>query len=74
MSGTRTELALSLPVDVPADLARPLEVAMVIKGLDTEGEISYWCVSTGGLTGVEIGGMMLWGMDVSRRAGKEDEE
>ena len=58
-------------IEVPDDLGRPLEIAMVIKGLDTEGKVAYWTASTPNLMNVEIVGMMRWGESVALYADKE---
>lgn len=60
--------ALGLDIDLPEDLAQPLEIAMVLKGFDSDGHIAYWVTSTPGLTGVEIIGMMRWGEAVALTA------
>lgn len=61
MQGT----ALGLEVELPDDMAQPLEIAMVVKGLDREGKIAYWTVPTSNLQSVEIIGMMRWGESVA---------
>jgi len=47
------------------DLRQPLEAAVIIKGLDGDGEIAYWTVKTKGLTTVEVLGMCAWGASVA---------
>ena len=53
--------AIGLPVNVPADLKQPLELAMVVKGLDDEGKVAYWTIASDAVTSIEITGMMAWG-------------
>ncbi len=57
---------LGLEVESETDLVQPLEIAAVIKGIDDDGKIAYWTVSTPDLLSVEIIGMMTWGADVAR--------
>jgi hypothetical protein len=62
---SRSNSALGLMIDCPDDMVQPLEIAMVVKGLDDQGKISYWTCSTPNLMSVEILGMMTWGADVA---------
>lgn len=62
---------LGVEVDIPDDVAQALEVAMVIKGLDDNGNVSYWTVSTPNLMNVEIIGMMRWGEAVALIGGDD---
>lgn len=51
---------LGLDVAVPAEINQPLEVAMVIKGMDKDGRIGYWAAQTPTLGVLEHVGMMRW--------------
>lgn len=66
--------ALGLPVGRPEpdDLAQPLEIALVVKGLDTSGKVSYYTLSTPSLMNVEIVGMLEWGKTVALYADDDD--
>jgi len=59
---------LGLEVEPDEDLAQPLEVAAVVKGLDSDGNVAYWTVKTPTILNVEVIGMMTWGADVALRA------
>lgn len=59
------QTVLGIPVELPEDLSQPTDFAMVIKGLDSDGKVSYWTVSSDSLMNVEIIGMMRWGESVA---------
>lgn len=66
---------LGLEVDEPTDdLAQPLEVAAVVKGLDSAGHVAYWTVKTPDVQNIEVLGMMTWAADVALRGEQGDEE
>lgn len=69
---SRFENALGVAVEVPDDMVQAVEVAAVIKGLDTAGKLSYWTVSSPGLMTIEIMGMMEWGKNVALTAGDDE--
>jgi hypothetical protein len=60
---------LGLEIEPDPDLVQPLEIAAVIKGLDSEGKVCYWTAKTRDVMNVEVLGMMTWGADVALRAG-----
>lgn len=62
---------LGMPIEPDEDLKQPLAAAVVIKGFDAEGKLSYWTACTDGLMNVEVLGMMHWGAAVAL-AGDED--
>ena len=62
---------LGIDTELPKDLAQPLAFAMIVKGLDGDGKLSYWTVPSDGLTGVEIIGMMRWGEFVAMNGDSE---
>lgn len=62
---------LGIDTELPEDLTQPLAFAMVVKGLDSDGRVSYWTVPSDGLTGVEIIGMMRWGEAVAMNGDDE---
>ena len=64
---------LGLEVEADEDLAQPLEVAAVVKGLDSEGNVGYWTISTPSLMNVEIIGMMHWGGATALFPGLDDD-
>jgi hypothetical protein len=59
---------LGLEVEPDEDLVQPLEIAAVVKGLDSAGHVSYWTVKTPAIMNAEVLGMMTWGADVALRA------
>jgi hypothetical protein len=60
--------ALGMPLEPEVDLVQPLEAAVLVKGFDADGNLSYWCASTKGLTSIEILGMCVWGAGVALSA------
>lgn len=62
---------LGMTLEPDDDLAQPLAAAVIVKALDAAGQIAYYCVSTEGLSSVEILGMMHWGAAVALDSGDD---
>lgn len=63
--------ALGLPLETTGneedyDVAQPLSVLVVVKGLDSGGKLVYWAIKTADLSNVEAQGMALFALDVAR--------
>jgi hypothetical protein len=64
-----TALGLQLDSSDDAyDIAQPLEVLAVIKGLDSKGSVCHWVIKTPDLTNVEAMGMAMFGYEVARKS------
>jgi hypothetical protein len=62
------ERVLGMPIEIASDLAQPIAAVVIVKGLDTSGEIAYWTAKTDGVTGVEAWGMVMFAEQVARTA------
>jgi hypothetical protein len=59
-------LTLERTPDEDYDLVQPLEVLVVVKGLDSEDHVRYWAIKTPGLMNVEARGMADFALEVAR--------
>lgn len=64
MSDSKLDMTvLGLKLDAEDnDLSQPLEALVIVKGLDTDGELSHWIISTDGLNPIEGLGMARYAM------------
>ena len=63
--------ALGMPLetsDEAYDLIQPIEVLVVVKGLDSRGKMCHWVVKTPDLLNVEAMGMAMWAYEVARNS------
>jgi hypothetical protein len=60
-------LDLELTPGEEYDLVQPLEILLVVKGLDSEDNVRYWAVKTPGLTKIEARGYADYALEVARR-------
>ncbi len=59
-------LDLELTPGEEYDLVQPLEILLVVKGLDSEDSVRYWVIKTPGLTNIEARGYADWALEVVR--------
>lgn len=62
-----TALGLLLDTtDEDYDIAQPLEVLVVVKGLDSHDKVCYWTLKSPDLSNVEAMGMSMFGYEVAK--------
>lgn len=62
---------LGLPIKVSEDLRTPLGAVVIVKGLDSDGDVCHWIHKTDDVTSVEAVGMLVVAGD-EFRAGLAD--
>ncbi len=69
MSIEYTALGLTLDTtNKDYDIVQPLEILIVVKGLDPRGKLCHWTIKTPDLSNVEAMGMAMWAYEVAKNS------
>ena len=66
MIGDFTALGLPLMGSEDHDIIHPMEIILVVKGLDSEDNVRYWVIKTEDLMNIEARGMLDFGLQILR--------